>query len=218
MSEDKELDETTDDISDKEFEDLQNAYDKVMKSKIERDQERAENDSNRIETKVEKDQEQANNDSGRIETLENEKSDLKDKMLRLQADNQNLLRQKEKQMNNEINKNKYDLLKEFIIIYENLIRAENSFSKNDNVDTSGIELIRKDMEKILSKNNITPIDDIIGKPFDSQIHDGVSVVYDDSVDDEAFPNGIITEEVSKGYYAEKRILKPSKVIVSKKKN
>jgi molecular chaperone GrpE len=212
MSEDKEL-------SDKdEFEDLTDAHDKTKKAKIERDQERAENDSNRIETKVEKDQEQANNDSGRIETLENEKSDLKDKMLRLQADNQNLLRQKEKQMNNEINKNKYDLLKEFIIIYENLIRAENSFSKNDNVDTSGIELIRKDMEKILSKNNITPIDDIIGKPFDSQIHDGVSVVYDDSVDDEAFPNGIITEEVSKGYYAEKRILKPSKVIVSKKKN
>ena len=39
------------------------------------------------------------------------------------------------------------------------------------------------------------------------------MVEDDSVDD-----GTIIQEVAKGYYAEKRILKPSKVIVSKKKS
>ena len=204
MSEDKEL-------SDEEFENLQKAYDIAIKAKIKRDQKPAENNLNRIETKVEQDQEQANNDLRRIETLEKEKDDFKNKWMRLSADYQNLEKQSLQRVTQEILKNKLTLLLQFITIYEDFIRAENSLSKN-NIDTSGIEVIRKNMEKIFSENNITPID-TIGKPFDSKIHEAVSVTEDDSVDD-----GTIIQEVAKGYYAEKRILKPSKVIVSKKKS
>tara|TARA_B100000029_G_C17224750_1_gene833129 strand:- start:173 stop:748 length:576 start_codon:yes stop_codon:yes gene_type:complete len=189
MSEDKE-------ITPEEEELVKKAYDKSITSK-----EKVENSKNDVDTSELK----------KIKILENENSELKDKILRLQADNQNLLKQKEKQMTNEIKKNKYDLLLEFITIYEDLIRAEGSLSKN-NVDTSGLDGIKKNMEKILSENYITPID-AIGKPFDPQIHEAVSVAEDDSVDD-----GTIIQEVAKGYYAEKRILKPSKVIVSKKKS
>ena len=148
----------------------------------------------------------------KIETLEKEKDDFKNKWMRSKADYQNLEKQSIQSVSQEILKNKLNLLSEFMTIYEDFIRAENSLSKN-NVDTSGIEVIRKNMEKILSENNIMPIDDIVGKPFDPQIHDAVSVVEDDSVDDNT-----IIQEVAKGYYAEKRILKPSKVIVSKKKS
>ena len=148
----------------------------------------------------------------KIETLEKENDDFKNKWMRSNADYQNLQKQSIQRVSQEILKNKLNLLSEFMTIYEDFIRAENSLSKN-NVDTSGIEVIRKNMEKIFSENNIMPIDDIIGKPFDPQIHDAVSVVEDDSVDD-----GTIIQEVAKGYYAEKRILKPSKVIVSKKKS
>ena len=148
----------------------------------------------------------------KIETLEKENDDFKNKWMRSNADYQNLQKQSIQSVSQEILKNKLNLLSEFMTIYEDFIRAENSLSKN-NVDTSGIEVIRKNMEKIFSENNITPIDDIVGKPFDPQIHDAVSVIEDDSVDD-----GTIIQEVAKGYYAEKRILKPSKVIVSKKKS
>jgi len=68
------------------------------------------------------------------------------------------------------------------------------------------------MESLLAENNIKPID-AIGEIFDPQIHEAVSMVEDDSLDD-----GTITQEVSKGYISGKAILKPSKVIVSKKKN
>jgi molecular chaperone GrpE len=148
----------------------------------------------------------------KIETLEKEKDDFQDKWMRSKADYENLEKQSTQTNTQEILKNKLTLLSKFMTIYEDFIRAEDSLSKN-NVDTSGIEVIRKNMEKIFSENNITPIDDIVGKPFDPQIHEAVSVVEDDSVDD-----GTIIQEVSKGYYAEKRILKPSKVIVSKKKS
>jgi len=160
-----------------------------------------------IESKVEKDQEE--NDLRRIETLEKEKDDFKNKWLRSKADYQNLEKQSIQRVSQEILKNKLNLLLEFITIYEDFIRAQDSLSKN-NVDTSGIEIIRKNMEKILSENNIVPIV-AIGKPFDPQIHEAISMVEDDSVDE-----GTIIQEVAKGYYAEEAILKPSKVIVSKK--
>jgi molecular chaperone GrpE len=164
-----------------------------------------------IESKVEKDQEQEENDLGRIETLEKEKDDFKNKWLRSKADYQNLEKQSIQRVSQEILKEKLNLLLEFITIYEDFIRAQDSLSKN-NVDTSGIEIIRKNMEKILSENNIVPIA-AIGKPFDPQIHEAISMVEDDSVDE-----GTIIQEVAKGYYAEEGILKPSKVIVSKKKS
>jgi len=147
----------------------------------------------------------------RIEILEKEKDDFKDKWMRSKADYENLEKQSIQRVSQEILKNKLNLLSEFLTIYEDFIRAEDSLSKN-NVDTSGIEVIKKNMEKILSENHIIPID-AIGKPFDPQIHEAVSVAEDDSVDD-----GTIIQEVAKGYYAEKRILKPSKVIVSKKRS
>jgi molecular chaperone GrpE len=164
-----------------------------------------------IESKVKKDQEQEENDLGRIETLEKEKDDFKNKWLRSKADYQNLEKQSIQRVSQEILKEKLNLLLEFITIYEDFIRAQDSLSKN-NVDTSGIEIIRKNMEKILSENNIVPIV-AIGKPFDPQIHEAISMVEDDSVDE-----GTIIQEVAKGYYAEEGILKPSKVIVSKKKS
>ena len=67
------------------------------------------------------------------------------------------------------------------------------------------------MENLLAENNIKPIE-AIGEIFDPQKHEAVSMVEDDSLDD-----GTITQEVAKGYITEKGILKPSKVIVSKKK-
>ncbi len=80
------------------------------------------------------------------------------------------------------------------------------------MDTSGIIAVIKNMENILAENNIKPID-AVGEIFDPQLHEAVSMVEDGTLDD-----GTITQEVSKGYISGKAILKPSKVIVSKKKN
>ena len=67
------------------------------------------------------------------------------------------------------------------------------------------------MESLLDDNNIKPIN-AVGEIFDPEKHEAVSIVEDALLDD-----GTITQEVAKGYITEKGILKPSKVIVSKKK-
>ena len=144
-----------------------------------------------------------------IKKLQEENSDLKDKWQRALADYQNLERRTQVEVSQRVSSKTNDLLLNFINIYEDFVRAENSLSK-EKIDTSGIIAVIKNMESLLSENNIKPID-AIGEIFDPQIHEAVSMIVDETLDE-----GTITQEVSKGYISGKAILKPSKVIVSKK--
>ena len=144
-----------------------------------------------------------------IKKLQEENLDLKDKWQRALADYQNLERRTQVEVSQRVSSKTNDLLLNFINIYEDFVRAENSLSK-EKIDTSGIIAVIKNMKSLLSENNIKPID-AIGEIFDPQIHEAVSIVMDETLDE-----GTITQEVSKGYLSGKAILKPSKVIVSKK--
>ena len=143
--------------------------------------------------------------------LKEENSELKDKWQRALADYQNLERRTQIEISQRVSEKTNNLLLNFLNIYEDFLRAENSLSK-EKIDTSGIIAVIKNMENILAENNIKPID-AVGEIFDPQLHEAVSMVEDSTLDD-----GTITQEVSKGYISGKAILKPSKVIVSKKKN
>ena len=146
-----------------------------------------------------------------VKKLTQENSDLKEKWQRALADYQNLERRTQTEISQRVSEKIDNLLLNFINIYEDFLRAENSLSK-EKIDTSGIIAVIKNMENILAENNIKPID-AVGEIFDPQLHEAVSMVEDSTLDD-----GTITQEVSKGYISGKAILKPSKVIVSKKKN
>ncbi len=144
-----------------------------------------------------------------IKKLEAENSDLKDKWQRALADYQNLERRTQVEVSQRVSSKTNDLLLNFINIYEDFIRAVNVLSK-DNIDTNGLQAIIKNIENLLSENNIKPIN-AVGEIFDPQIHEAVSIVQNDTLDE-----GTITQEISRGYLSGKAILKPSKVIVSKK--
>ncbi len=146
-----------------------------------------------------------------IKKLTQENYDLKEKWQRALADYQNLERRTQTEISQRVSEKIDNLLLNFINIYEDFLRAENSLSK-EKIDTSGIIAVIKNMESLLAENNIKPID-AVGEIFDPQMHEAVSMVEDNSLDD-----GTITQEVSKGYISGKAILKPSKVIVSKKEN
>ncbi len=144
-----------------------------------------------------------------IKKLEEENSDLKDKWQRALADYQNLERRTQTEIAQRVSEKTNGLLLNFINIYEDFLRAENSLSK-EKINTDGIQAVIKNMETLLAENNIKPID-AIGEIFDPQIHEAVSIVQNDTLDE-----GTITQEISRGYLSGKAILKPSKVIVSKK--
>ena len=170
-----------------------------------------ENNPEKIDEKPKETVEKSEPTSDEIKKLQDENSELKDKWQRALADYQNLERRTQTEISQRVSEKTNNLLLNFLNIYENFLRAENSLSK-EKINTDGIQAVIKNMETLLSENNIRPID-AVGEIFDPEIHEAVSMVEDDSLDD-----GTITQEVSKGYISGKAILKPSKVIVSKKKN
>ena len=77
-----------------------------------------------------------------FEELKQENLDLKEKWQRALADYQNLERRSKAEITQRVSDQTNNLLLNFIDIYEDFIRAENSLSK-ENIDTTGIIAVRK---------------------------------------------------------------------------
>ena len=174
-----------------------------------------ENNDKQVETDNLSNEELAEKESNsdiEIEVTDNEEEKLslcEEKLQRALADYQNLERRNTIEISQKILQKTNQLMLSFIGIYEDFIRAKISLV-NDNSNTDGLDVVIKNMENFLSENNIDPIE-AKGKIFDPKFHEAVSTVEDDSLDD-----GTITEEVAKGYISFQEVIKPSKVIVSKK--
>ena len=143
------------------------------------------------------------------ETLQERLSICEDKLQRALADYQNLERRNSIEVSQKILQKTNQLMLSFIGIYEDFIRAKTSLV-NDSTSIEGLDVVIKNMESFLSENNIKPIE-AVGEIFDPKFHEAVSTVEDNSLDE-----GTITQEVAKGYISFQEVIKPSKVIVSKK--
>ena len=151
-------------------------------------------------------------DAPEIEKVKDSQEELllcEDKLQRALADYQNLDRRNKIEISQKILNKTNQLMLSFIGVYEDFIRAKTALI-NDNSNTEGLDAVIKNMENLLSENNIKQIE-AIGEIFDPKLHEAVSIVEDNSLDE-----GTITQEVAKGYISFQEVIKPSKVIVSKK--
>ena len=144
------------------------------------------------------------------ESVQEKLSKCEDQLLRAKADYQNLERQSNDNISEKILQQKNQLMLEFAVIYEDFIRAKSAL-ENESVSIQGLEAIIKKMKSLLNENHIEEIEAKKGKPFDPNYHEAISTVEDNSLDDDT-----IIEEVAKGYISSGKVIKYSKVIVSKK--
>ena len=129
----------------------------------------------------------------------------KEKSLRLQADYQNL----EKQTIDRINTRGDKIILDFLTVYEDFIRTKDAYEKEGgNVDN--LNSIIKNMESILGNYNVKPIE-AEGKKFDPKLHEVIQ-----EIEDNDHEEGIIVKEIAKGYIIRNKVMKYSKVCVSKK--
>ena len=75
----------------------------------------------------------------------------------------------------------------------------------------GLKLILNNLEKFFETENIKYID-CMGKSFDHTVHHAVTIIEKNDCE-----NDTIVEEVKKGYMIGDSLLRPSQVIVAKKK-
>ena len=144
---------------------------------------------------------------------------IEEKLLRLMAEMENQRRRFEKERQEAYEFGGFNLAKESLSILDNLDRAIISF-KNDNVLKNskdldkfieGINIVKKDLVVIFKKNNIEPIE-CINKKFDPDYQQAMLEVEDNTKE-----TGIVVQEIQRGYMMGNRLLRPSLVGVSKKK-
>jgi len=137
---------------------------------------------------------------------------LQDKLLYLQADFENFkkLKIKEKQeilmFGNEV------LIRQLLPVLDNLERALEHVSKTEDFKSieEGVEITLNEFLKVLEKSGVTRVD-ALGKKFDPNIHEAL---YQEERDD-VEPDTIVSE-FQKGYMLNGRLIRPSRVSVSKK--
>ena len=146
------------------------------------------------------------------ELLEKEKqrtNEYVEKWKRALADYENLKKRTDLDISNKVTVEVNKVMLNFLTIYEDLIRAKNMLV-DDQKNIEGLDGIIKNMDSIFHEYNIKTID-AIGQTFNPNLHEAVSIVEDANLDDDT-----ITEEIAKGYISGNNVIKPSKVIVSKK--
>ena len=135
--------------------------------------------------------------------------DLENKLKHAIADYQNLSKKTQADIENGINNKISQFMLEFLNIYDDFTRAKEVFSKNDE-NTKGLGSIIKNMDSLLAKYNVTPID-ALGEIFDPNLHEAISIVNDSKLDENT-----IVKEIRKGYISQNRVIRPSLVEISKR--
>ena len=144
------------------------------------------------------------------DALRAEIMELKDKNLRQLAELDNYKKQLEKEKDECVRHSNEKLLLELLDIVDNFERAIPEIWKKDPKAAEGLDLIYKQFLKVLEKNGLRSIE-ACGKQFDPYRHEAFIQEESDKED------GLVLEELQKGYCLHDKVIRHSKVKLSKKK-
>jgi len=127
---------------------------------------------------------------------------------RAQADFVNYKRRTEQEKGETIRCANSDLVCSILPALDDLERAFSCIPPNLDKETwlDGIRMIEKKLTSCLEAQGVTPIE-ASGQPFDPNFHEALR--QDEGQD------GMVLEEVQKGYMMHERVIRPSKVVVGK---
>lgn len=149
----------------------------------------------------------------RLDEAEAAMQQAKSDHLRVQAEMQNLRRRTEQDIEKAHKYGQERFSSELLSVMDNLERALESASANDDATVTaiydGVELTRKSFMDCFKRFNIEPIDPL-GEPFDPQLHQAMSLQENPEVE----PNTVIAV-MQKGYTLHGRVIRPAMVMVSK---
>ena len=153
------------------------------------------------------------------ETAEDKLVIVQDKLLRTMAEMENQRRRFEKEKQEAFEFGGFNFASECLLLLDNIDRAIISFKNDENLKNNkdlnkiidGIEVVKKDLVSIFKKNGIESIE-CINKKFDPNFHQAMLEVEDNTKEP-----GTVVQEIQKGYMMKDRLLRPSLVSVTKKR-
>jgi len=125
------------------------------------------------------------------------------------ADLENLQKHMQKRIEEGVTTEKAKLLKQILTIAEEVdLTLEHAKKAQNSSPIQGLEMISKKLWKIISCEGLCPIE-AIGKPFNPHRHEAVL-----EIETSDCPEGMVVQEVRKGYLLNGEVFRPSLVNVS----
>ncbi|MCP5367293.1 MAG: nucleotide exchange factor GrpE [Hyphomicrobiales bacterium] len=152
----------------------------------------------------------------RVPELEAEVAELKDRLLRAMAETENVRRRAARDREDASKYAIANFAREVLGVADNLRRALDSVDAdtragNEALETLavGVEMTERELLASMERVGIRPIE-AMGKRFDHNFHEAMF-----EIEDPSQPAGTVLQELQAGYMLGERLLRPSRVGVSK---
>ena len=142
-----------------------------------------------------------------VEQLKAERDQLLDRLARMQAEFENARKRVEREKADFRDHVTGNVVEQFLPVLDNFELALKSEGSAEQL-RSGVSLIVKQMEEILSKMQVNAIP-AVGAEFDPRVHEALGSVERDDI-----PDQHVAEEIRRGYKIRERLLRPSLVRVA----
>ena len=137
------------------------------------------------------------------ETLKIQLDETNDRLKRVAAEFDNYKKRNEKEKVGLYSSVMADVVSNFLPVIDNLEKAVASQTEDESYK-QGVELVLKQFKDVLKANGVTEIE-AVGKTFDPELHEAVSLVVDEKE---------VKEEYRKGYKIGDRVIRHSMVVVA----
>ena len=134
----------------------------------------------------------------------------KDRVLRVQAEMQNLRNRLSREIADERRYAALPLLRDLLPVVDNIGRAIDAAQQRGDAENllEGFKLVRQQLASILEQHNVQPIA-ALGEPFDPQVHEAIL-----KQPSNEHPEDHVALVTQQGYQLHDRVVRPSQVIVS----
>lgn len=152
-----------------------------------------------------------------IASLHEETASLKDRLLRLAAEMENLRKRTDREKAEATLYAATNFARDLLSVADNLGRAVQAVSEDDRARAdehtknliSGVEVVERELNQVFQRHGIRKIE-AVGAKFDPNMHQAIF-----EVPTAEKPPGIVMQELQSGYAVGERCLRPAMVGVSK---
>lgn len=147
---------------------------------------------------------------GELEKARMQAEENYQRMLRVQADFDNFRRRARAEKEDFAKYASLKLIEQLLPIVDNFERALSSSKENKDFDAlaKGLDMTYRGIDQLLTAEGLKPIDSV-GQPFNPEFHQAVM-----QVESEDHEEGIVVEELQKGYILKDKVIRPAMVKVS----
>ena len=163
-----------------------------------------EENENKVEEKIEAESKEQN---GELQSMKEELENTTDRLKRLMAEFDNFKKRNAKEREVLYSSILIDVVSKLLPVLDNLEKAASAETQDTNYK-QGVELILKQYTDVLTSFGVTQIESI-GKTFDPELHEAVSMVQDESLGEKE-----IKEEFRKGYKLGDKVIRHAMVVVN----